>query len=77
MCSKKSARHILRNIDAVIADTSVVMNTEALEEFIERYEDILRESRTQIVLPASVRKEIARLLGSENPEKMNKALESK
>ena len=73
MCSKKSARHILRNIDAVIADTSVVMNTEALEEFIERYEDILRESRTQIVLPASVRKEIARLLGSENPEKMNKA----
>lgn len=58
MCSKKSVRHIFRNIDIVIADTSVVMNTEALEEFIERYEDILWESRTQIVIPASVRKEI-------------------
>lgn len=73
MCSKKSVRHIFRNIDVVIADTSVVMNTEALEEFIERYEDILWESGTRIVIPASVRKEIARLLGSENPEKMNKA----
>ena len=73
MCSKKSVRYIFRNIDVVIADTSVVMNTDALEEFIERYEDILRESRTRIIIPASVRKEIARLLGSENPEKMNKA----
>ena len=73
MCSKKSARHIFRNSDVVIADTSVVMNTEALEEFVERYEDILRESGTRIIIPASVRKEIARLLGSENPDKMNKA----
>ena len=73
MCSKKVVRHIFRNIDVAIADTSVVMNTAALEEFIERYEDILMESRTRIIIPASVRKEIARLLGSDNPEKMNKA----
>ena len=73
MCSKKSARHIFRNIDIAYADTSVVMNADSLEEFIRRYEDILRETRVLIVIPVSVRKEIARLLGSENPEKMNKA----
>ena len=56
MCSKKSARHIFRNSDVVIADTSVVMNTEALEEFIKRYEDILRESRTWIIKTAWIRK---------------------
>lgn len=73
MCNKKEVRYIFRNNDAVYADACTLMNVDRLEMFLERYGGIMRKTGTKIIVPASVRKELFRLAGLEDPQKKKKA----
>ena len=63
----------LRN-DVVYIDASTLMNFVELRRFLEKYGSIIRETGTVIIIPAVVRCEIARFLGSEDGDKEYKAL---
>ena len=63
----------LRN-DVVYIDASTLMNFVELRRFLEKYGSIIRETGTVIIIPAAVRCEIARFLGSEDGDKEYKAL---
>lgn len=64
----------LRN-DVVYIDASALMNIDELRRFLEKYGSIIRETGTVIIIPAAVRCEIASFLGSEDEDKVHKALE--
>lgn len=76
MCSVKQVRHIFRTNDRIYADACILMNAATLEAFFGRYGDIMKKEYSKIIIPASVRKEIARLLCSNELDKRSKAIDS-
>lgn len=63
----------LRN-EVVYIDASALLNFSELRRFLEKYGSVIRETGTVIIIPAAVRCEIARFLGSEDGDKDHKAL---
>ena len=64
MCSVKQVRHIFRTNDRIYADACILMNAATLEAFFGRYGDIMKKEYSKIIIPASVRKEITKLVVS-------------
>ena len=61
--------------DRILIDASSLMNYEALDLFLARNGDGIRNSGRGILIPGSVQMEIARHIDSGNPDKAEKALE--
>ena len=60
--------------DRIIVDSSELMNPQPLRMCLQRYGDRIRTSGRRIAIPEPVRLEIARHLGSADPDKSAKAM---
>ena len=69
MRKRTKAQTVFDRYDRILIDTSTLMNFEPLKLFLTGYEDRIRGSETQIVMPGSVQMELARHIGSGNHDK--------
>ena len=73
MRKRTKAQTVFDRYDRILIDTSTLMNFEPLKLFLTGYEDRIRGSETQIVMPGSVQMELARHIGSGNHDKAEKS----
>lgn len=66
MTSIEYIETMIRSCERIYMDTAALMDTEGLERFISNSESILKANERKIIIPKSVRSELARHLGSEN-----------
>lgn len=72
---KHIAQTVFDRYDRIMIDASSLMNYEALDLFLTRNGDGIRNSGPGILMPVSVQMEIARHIDSGKPDKAEKALE--
>lgn len=74
MTSIEYIETMVRSCERIYMDTATLMDTDGLERFIANSTPVLKEHGRKIIIPRSVRSELARHLGSENRAKADLAM---